>query len=290
MTTIVTHNGHFHADELLAVATLLLKYPEANIVRTRDEAVIAAADIVVDVGHIYDPAKMRFDHHMPAGAGKRDNGIPYASFGLIWKELGEELAGGKEEGLHVEEKIVMSVDALDNGVNVSAPLFGDIKEYSIGDYFESFAYGTMTLEDSEREFFRALPLAQDLVKREIESARTTVAGWREVRRVYAESENKRIIVLPATMSWKKVLIPSEAHFVVYPRTDGLWGAQAIPKSYANPFDRKTSFPESWGGLGNGEMARVSGVPDAVFCHRDRWLANAKSKEGALKLAEIALNS
>jgi len=36
------------------------------------------------------------------------------------------------------------------------------------------------------------------------------------------------------------------------------------------------------------LAKVTGVPDATFCHNGRFLAVAKSKEGALKLAEIAL--
>ena len=88
---IVTHNGHFHTDELMAVAVLLLKFPDAEVVRTRDEKIIKQADIAVDVGQIYDPASTRFDHHQPGGARKRENGIPYASFGLVWKEYGVEL-------------------------------------------------------------------------------------------------------------------------------------------------------------------------------------------------------
>jgi uncharacterized UPF0160 family protein len=290
MTTIVTHNGHFHADELLAVATLLLKYPDAKVVRTRDESIIERADIVVDVGRVYDPTKMRFDHHQPEGAGKRANGIPYASFGLMWKELGEELAGGKEEALYVEETLVMPVDALDNGVKLSTPLFEHVQEYSIGDFFESYAFGAETLEDSEREFFVALPIALDLLRRKIRTAKAKVAGRREVKRIYEASANKEIIVLPAMMSWKQVLIPTEAKFVIYPRTDGTWAAQGVPRTLANPFERKKSFPAAWAGKDNGELSHISGVSDALFCLRDLWLAAATSQEGAVKLAEIALNS
>ena len=86
---IVTHSGSFHQDELFAVAALLFIFPDAEVIRTRDDAVIKSADIAVDVGGIDDPNKERFDHHQEGGAGKRANGIPYASFGLVWKKYGE---------------------------------------------------------------------------------------------------------------------------------------------------------------------------------------------------------
>lgn len=287
---IVTHNGHFHADELLAVAALLIKYPEAEVVRSRDEEVIKSGDIVVDVGHVHDPEKLRFDHHQPAGAGTHDNGIPYASFGLVWKEFGEEVSGGKEEARIIEEKIVMSVDGLDNGVSLSVPIFKDVIKYTIGDYFESFASGCETIEDYEKSFHVALPIATGLLTREIKNARDSVRGRKEVERIYNESENKKVIVLPGHFHWKRALIPTEAQFVVYPHTNGLWAVQGIPKSYDAPFDRKKSLPADWAGLNDGELVKVSGVADAVFCLRERWLAGAKTQEGAIKLAEIALNS
>ena len=59
---IVTHSGTFHCDESLAC--FLLKqteeFKDAEIIRTRDPSVIETADIVVDVGAIYDPEKCVF--------------------------------------------------------------------------------------------------------------------------------------------------------------------------------------------------------------------------------------
>ena len=77
--TIVTHGGKFHADDVFSVAALTHLFPDAQVVRTRDAKLIAAADIVVDVGQEYDAASGRFDHHQRGGAGARDNGIPYKS-------------------------------------------------------------------------------------------------------------------------------------------------------------------------------------------------------------------
>ncbi|KFH02123.1 putative GAMM1 protein [Toxoplasma gondii VAND] len=62
---IGTHSGKFHEDEVLATV-MLLSLPEfqnARVVRSRDPAVLATCDIVVDVGAEYDPEKRRFDHH-----------------------------------------------------------------------------------------------------------------------------------------------------------------------------------------------------------------------------------
>lgn len=286
---IATHNGHFHADELLAIAALLMKYPDATIVRSRDPELVASADIVVDVGHIYDPGNMRFDHHQTEGAGKRENGIPYASFGLVWKEWGKELAEGSEEARIIEEKLVMPVDSMDNGILLSTPVFKGVREYSIGDFFESFADGLETLEEQEEAFYRALPIARELLAREIVSAKRTAADWRRVRSLYEESVDKRIIVLPDHIHWKRILVPTEALFVLFPRRAGEWAARAVPQE-VNGFDVKKPFPSSWSGLNDTALAGASGVSDAVFCHRDGFLCAARSQEGALKLAQIALES
>lgn len=286
---IVTHNGHFHTDDLMAVSALLLKYPEAEVVRSRDEKIIESADIAVDVGQIYDPAKLRFDHHQTSGAGDRPNGIPYASFGLVWKEFGEEIAGGKEEAKVIEEKMIMSIDAKDNGFDIYEPLFSNIDAYTIGDYFESFTEGAKTTEDLDEAFFTTLMLARDLLKREINIAKSTVADWREVRKIYNESENKQIIVLTDSLHWKRVLIPTEAKYVIFPRSDGQWTSRAVPNA-VHSFDPKKRFPLSWSGLSGEALRKISSVESAVFCHRDCHLAVAQTKEGAIKLAEIALES
>ncbi len=285
---IVTHSGHFHADELLAVAMLLRKFPDAEVIRSREQAVIDSGDYVVDVGLVYDPDKNRFDHHQTEGAGKRPNGIPYAPTGLVWKKFGVELAGGEEEAQLIDEKLLMSVDSLDNGVDVYKRILDGVDPYTIGDFFESFGKVTNTEEEMEQAFFEALRVAQALVEREIISAKKSVAEWREVRKIYDESVDKRIILLPVHMHWKRTLIPTEAVFVVYP-ADNKWRVQSVP-SRRGLFDKKVTMPSSWRGLSGEGVAKASGVPDAYFCHRDGHLAGAQSKEGAIRLAEIALEA
>ncbi len=289
-TTIVTHGGSFHPDDVFAVATLLLKYPEAKVVRTRDKEVIASADIVVDVGMTYDPAGRRFDHHQAGGAGARANGIPYASFGLVWKEFGSELAG-REAARLIDEKLVMSIDAPDNGVSVYTERFENVRPYTIGDFMYSYFVSGEGDEQTLYHLFMSLvEISKGLLEREIKKAEERVRGMKEVEDIFHNTADKRLIVLEKDLPWEPVLVTKpEAIFVIYQRREGNWGVKGVPVANKG-FERRKLLPESWAGKEKEELRAVSGVADAVFCHQHRFLAGAETKEGALKLAEIALNS
>lgn len=62
---VATHDGNFHCDEVLACMMLTRYTPtyyQAHIIRTRDPAVWATCDAVVDVGGKYQPPTL-LDHH-----------------------------------------------------------------------------------------------------------------------------------------------------------------------------------------------------------------------------------
>ncbi|KAF4595129.1 MYG1 protein [Ophiocordyceps camponoti-floridani] len=124
--TIGTHNGHFHADEALAVHMLrmLPAYREASLVRTRDSARLAACDIVVDVGGEYDVGRRRFDHHQrtfdkvfPGRATKLSSaGLVFLHFGraIIARRLGRDV----EQDVAASEGLVVVDDDDDDDVGV----------------------------------------------------------------------------------------------------------------------------------------------------------------------------
>ena len=60
---IATHSGTFHTDEVTAYAVLRYLFPANILIRTRDAELIDGANLAIDVGHIYDPVRGRFDHH-----------------------------------------------------------------------------------------------------------------------------------------------------------------------------------------------------------------------------------
>ena len=72
--------------------------------------------------------------------------------------------------------------------------------------------------------------------------------------------------------------------------DGQWCLQS-GRDDNNDFESdRIKLPESWRGLRNEELEGVSGVKDAIFCHRGGWFAVAGSKEGALLMAQKALDN
>lgn len=292
MTRIVTHDSGFHTDDVFAVATLVLLVGEVRVVRSRDQQVHKTADYLVDTGDEYNPSLNHFDHHMPGGAGVRENGIPYASFGLVWKEYGEKLAGGRREADAIDKRLIQSIDAHDNGVAVSEYKFNGIREYTIGDFFESFNNSRIQ-SDIDSIFMKVVSIAKDLLIREILIAHKNILDEDKLLSLYNTSEDKRIIVMTESFdNWRGILATTtEAIFGIYQGPDSKWRIKGVPdlsKPYYGPI--RKPLPTEWAGKRDEELQKLTGVADAVFAHRSGFMAVARTKEGAVKLAEIALNA
>lgn len=286
---IVTHDGRFHADDVCAVATLrIFLNGEAVVARTRDREKIASADFVVDVGEEYDAARDRFDHHQKEGAGIRPDGIPYAAFGLVWRKFGEKIAGGREMAEAIDRILVQPLDAYDNGVSLFREPLQGIYPYAFSDVVQAF---TPTWREDENEmnarFSEAVSFAQKILLREIEKAGARFESDGKVNEAYQDASDKRLIVFDVDYPWKEALARfSEPLFVAHPQGE-VWYVECV-RDDPNTFVNRKDFPEIWAGLRDAEFARVTGVPDAIFCHRSRFMAVTKSKEGAIQLAHIAL--
>jgi len=289
---LVTHNSSFHTDDIFAVATLLLVESNLEIIRTRDKEKINSADYVVDVGFINDASRQRFDHHQPGGAGVRENGIQYASFGLVWKAYGSQLTGGEREAGLIDRELAQPVDAHDNGMAIVEYKFLGVRDYAIGDYFSSFIESRDT-EHLNQVFVQCVGMAKELLLREIRIAKKTIADQDKVSAIYNVSQDKRVIVLDAELSgWREILAKTpEALYAVHPRPDGNWGINCVPDFSKPQFGvNRKSFPVEWGGKAGEDVQSISGVPDALFVHRGLFMASAKTKDGAIALAERAANA
>lgn len=292
---IVTHNKHFHPDDVFAVATLLLVLGDKKpikIIRTRNPLIIASADYVVDVGGEYDAEKNRFDHHQKGGAGQRGNGIPYASFGLVWKKYGAQICGSEEIARMIEEKIIESTDATDNGVGIIRPVFDGIYPYSYWNVISSLNPTWKERHKDRDELFKAsADSAKSVISREIEIARHFIEGRGFVETAYENAEDKRLIVLENEFSWKKILNKyKEPLFVVEPNfEEGTWVVTAI-KDDPHSFINRKDMPKKWAGKKDKELVMETNVKDALFCHNNLFIAAAHSKEGAIKLSRLAIES
>ncbi len=298
---LITHNGSFHADDVFACATLSLilekQGQEFEIIRTRDEEVINSGDYVFDVGGIYDPELNRFDHHQKGGAGRRapngaegENDIEYSSFGLVWKKFGKELCGLEEVAKILDQKLVAPIDAFDNGFDLVENKY-EVTPYYIQHFFMVMHPATKEKHvNNDEMFFKSVKIAREILLREIIHAEDTVLMEEILDQIYKNTENKKILVLTEDFHEAILTKYPELLFVVYPKkTDGHWGVRAVrenPKTFKNRKD----FPESWAGLRDEELQKITGVEDAVFCHKARFLTIAKNKEAAVKLAELALQA
>ncbi len=291
--TIVTHDGSFHTDDVFAVAGLLLLIGEKNekVVRTRDRDKIDKADYVVDLGGLHNPKTNRFDHHQANGAGERKNGVPYASFGLVWLKYGKDLCGSDKAALIIEEKLVQIIDAIDNGLDVqNLTSKSGVRSYLIHDLVSSFrpAWDEKG-RTSDRAFLEVVAIAKKVLKREIILANSKIKAQEHVTKICEEAESKQVVVLEDRYPWTETLLNyPEIFFVVQPdESRRHWRVRAVPLSLYS-FENRKKLPKSWAGKQDSDLQKVTGVKGAIFCHNKRFVAAAKSKEDAIKLAELAL--
>ncbi|OAQ70706.1 hypothetical protein VFPPC_03137 [Pochonia chlamydosporia 170] len=151
---IGTHNGHFHADEALAVHMLrmLPTYHDSELVRTRDPKLLETCHTVVDVGGEYDAQRNRYDHHQRGFTTTfPGRNTKLSSAGLVFKHFGKAIVAQKlgkdvkEDAPEVEllhnklyESFIEALDAHDNGISVYDPAgvsaAGLEKRYSEGGF------------------------------------------------------------------------------------------------------------------------------------------------------------
>lgn len=294
---IITHSGNFHTDDVFAVAALTMAIDEPyEIIRTRDSKIVEKGDFILDVGGVYNPDKNYFDHHQEGGAGERENGIPYSSFGLIWKKYGVSLCGTKDAADIVEKRLCYPVDSADNGIETFKKVSEDVYPYLIHSVTSVFRPTWKEEVDGNNDYTSAfmeyVTFAKKILEREIVHAKDEIDGRSLVVDAYDRAQDKRIIVIDGHYPWENVLSEyPEPLYIVKPdhQNGGSWKVASVRD---NPmgFKNRKDLPESWAGKSGKELVKATGVEDAIFCHNKRFIAVAGSYDGALRLAKIAVES
>jgi uncharacterized UPF0160 family protein len=289
---IATHDGSFHADEVFAIAALALLREPMEVVRTRDEGVLGDADVRIDVGFRHDPSTGDFDHHQRDFDQVRDNGVRYASFGLVWREFGAQICEGDEEvAAAVDASLVQGVDANDTGQQLVAPHVDGVLPLTVNGVIGAFNARwdeNLTPEQERLRFDEAVELARGIVAREILSAGAGRRSARIVQEAISTAPDPRLVELPVNAPWKQVLVPGapDALYVIYPKRQG-FGLEAVPRELGS-FENRRDLPADWAGRQGDDLVAVTGVADALFCHVKRFLVVARSHEGIEQLARLAL--
>ena len=296
--TIGTHNGIFHSDEVLACAILCLtnSYMSIQILRTRDSELLKQCDICVDIGG------GDFDHHQPGFSKARQNGIKYASAGLIWKSYGKQLI---EKCLlkhfpeitdsifqSFDDSFIALVDCEDNGVPTAKHSFSFISSF-LPLWFDN------STDDFNNQFYKVLTTTITVLEEELKTA----IGKEMAKTILLSNWNddnyfsNGILEIPSqTIDWVETVIninnsaeTKPVNFVIFPYPNGGWAAQCVPPSLENKFGQRISFPKEWAGQ-TDKLPEISGVSGATFCHNGRFFVRASSKEAITEMCNIATNS
>jgi len=320
---IGTHNGTFHCDEALAVYLLRLtqEYAEADLKRTRDPAILDTCTIVVDVGGIYDEAKQRFDHHQRGFTEVFGHGFDtkLSSAGLVYKHFGKEIIANQLKTTVVDSRIetlwlklykefIEAIDAIDNGISqypVDVPPKYRIRtdvSARVG-YLNPAWNQRVDAKTVDTLFLKA----SALVGGEFADRLAYYANaWLPARDIVAAGLKARgnadpsgkIILFETYAPWKEHLFELESDlaigenekpiYVIYPdETGGQWRVQAVPVA-SESFESRRALPEVWCGLRDDELSKASGIDGCVFVHASGFIGGNKTKDGALKLAKLAL--
>ncbi len=282
---VVTHSGNFHADDVFSVAALKSVFPTFTLIRTRDAEVIAKADVVIDVGGEHDAATDRFDHHQRGGAGERDNGVPYSSFGLIWQKYGLAICENNQELANaIDAGLVSTIDAIDCG-----HVKGVSEGISLSQTISMFNPTWQEEGDFDAGFNEAVDFAARVLARAIAAASGGLNAKSIVAAAIKNAQDPRVIVLEKYTPWKKTVhtLSEQALYMVYPSQSGQWMIQTVPVEPGSFEDRK-SLPNPWAGLSDAELQTETGIKDAMFCHNGLFIAGTASFESTMKMAELAL--
>jgi uncharacterized UPF0160 family protein len=257
----VTHAGSFHPDDVFSTAFLQMINPKIKVSRVT-EVPEGFGGLAFDIG------LGEFDHHQ-ADNEVRENGIPYASFGKLWKAFAPELYGD-EITKRVDKKFIQDLDAYDcqgipnalaNAIYLYNPLFS-------------------SKSNGEKEFWQAVKVAKKLFTLFIKTEMSILKQNEKVLEIYKESDNKKIIVMDKRYHFKDILPSTEAIYVVYPSKRGGYTAQGVTKN-DETIELKKPFPSTW----------KENKPDYItFCHNSLFLITANTKEEVIKACEEALRS
>jgi uncharacterized UPF0160 family protein len=307
---IVTHGGKFHADDAWAGAVIHVLHPEAELVRTRDPAIIESGDVVIDVGGIWDPATGRFDHHQKGFSGARQTGVPYASAGLVWREYGARCVAAlaaKHTGQQLSDEtaqhiayaidadIVQYLDLSDVGAAKNAPggygLSAVISGYNLSWLDEErLGYGERADAYRLSQFRRAMDFLIDVMANAVKYRVGALLALEQVRKAEVLEDGRLLYLKNSALPWSSVVrkeMPKVLFVISHNIGEQRYMLHTVPAT-ADTFEARADLPASWAGLRDADLALVTGVPDAGFCHNGRFIAAAKSYDGIHAMALQAL--
>lgn len=266
--TAFTHGGLFHADDVFSTALLMILNPDIKIMRGY-KVPEGFEGIVYDIGF------GKYDHHQVTRR-VRDNGIPYASFGLLWEEFGATIVGEKEAE-KFDEEFVQPIDLADNTG----------KEYILSQVISdrNTSWKEVTV-DNEIRFFEAVAFAREILEYRFAQIIAEKEAYKFVCECAQNAKNK-VVYLERPMPWKEAIEEFDCLYVIFPSIRGGYNIQAVPQN-GSKFELKKPFPEIWRGKTAEELQRMTKIDGFTFCHMTGFLCAVNTLDQAYEVAELAM--
>lgn len=305
---IATHDGKFHADELIALSTIRLAFGQdfkLPIRRTRDaevlEEISGNGGILVDVGGVCDPLLRKFDHHQRDFNEVDGSGVKYAAAGCVWREYATRAVENVSKDLGVSglmsdediqavseavrDSIIRPVDRIDNGqIEAGVSTVASI----------SWALSSMNLttleeggEEAEKAAFRkALVMAKEILIGVIKHAIAGQLDAKLARETISNATDGVAIFQSMNAAWKQVAMDFPSlKLVIYPNPGGRpWRVQTPPLSLEEFTSMRCPAPAKARALSGEALKSLTGVDDAEFVHAAGFIGGASTREGAEALA------
>lgn len=289
--TLGTHSGKFHADDVMATAILSLLLGDIKVTRTRDENILRKLDFV------YDISLGEFDHHQ-LNKEVRENNIPYAACGLVWREFGARVIQKFNSEFdendvisifdYVDKNLMQGIDATDNGIDIKS----EIKVTSISDIIQSFNPTWDSIDSKDEAFEEATGYAIEIIKRIINRQVSVIKARTIVNEAFENRDINEIMVLKSGCPWLqqllKIDINNEVLFVISPDDSNLEYKIQTVKKTADTFEARKDILESIRGKSSEEINSIIKIEDSIFCHKAGFIASVKSMESALKIAKLSI--
>lgn len=283
---VYVHSGKFHADDVFSVA--LLKYVNPFITAYRvpdvtDDMKLDENSIICDIGC------GKYDHHQKDAEWRteEEGGVKYAAFGLLWRDLGEDILGSKELADQFDKEFVQIIDNSDNTgepnmisyqISMFSPTWNS--EYSFDSRFSSaveFALGILTRTFNN---MKSTAEAESYILNAIQQAE--------------EEHHRSVLILDKFAPYTSVVCAvndnratdDKIKFVVYPsaRDEGCWNAMTVKVDPDSNVDL-CPFPEEWAGLRDFSNTKFKSL---TFCHIARFIIAGKELTDVLAACVYAM--
>lgn len=290
---LITHDAKFHPDDVFSTMFLSRLVEDPVLYRTSVRDVPKETTAIV-----YDVGFGKFDHHGPTARVRKNSNLKYCSFGLLWEEFGRKYLSGIDcvdrEMLfkRIEEKLVMQIDGVDNGIFYKVE--GPYEILDLDKIIDSFNNTWEENTDNNDNFLRAVEMASMVFDNLIKKESSTIKAIKMVQEKIDTAENG-ILVLDSYMPYSEAIFESKSEkaktikIVILPSNRGGFNIKPMTVAKDNK-DLIVTWPVEFRGKHDEELARLSGVKTAFFMHASGFLASTETLEDAILLANIALNN